>query len=87
MDGCRERIQLMYVDEKKREEVNSANGPGTMALPFFCKLDETGRDRLPNQDENTRLISEKQHHRWQELMRLFFREIRATISVQRHRCH
>lgn len=36
MDGCRERIPLMCVDEKKREEVNSGNGPDTMALPFFA---------------------------------------------------
>ena len=50
MTGWSKRIQLMCVDEKKRGKVTSrgGNGAGTSALAFFCKLDDIGRDRLPN---------------------------------------
>ena len=50
MTGWSQRIQLKCVEEKKRRKVKSRRGndAGTTALAFFCKLDEIGRDRLPN---------------------------------------
>lgn len=73
MTGWSKRIQLMCVDEKKRGKVTSrgGNGAGTTALAFFCKLDDIGRDRLPNVRGEVLSIfrrAEKEHGRWQELV-------------------
>ena len=47
-NGCRSKIQLSCVKEKKKESANKCKESGYIAHSVFCKLAETGRDRLPN---------------------------------------